>query len=392
MEMTREVRKLICSALMIAVVVPASIHRSYADEYGSIKSELVDFRIQEVVKGLQIPWALAFLPDGKALVSDRAAGHILLVDLDAGEVTPLAGGPDDVFIKDSAGMLDVVLHPDFTNNRWVYYSYTAGDALLSTTVVERARLVGNSLKDRERIFEALPWYHFSEIYTIFNHYGCRLAFHGDYLFVTMGDRWDLRHLSQSPGTHLGKVLRLHHDGRVPADNPFVGQQGALPEVWTLGNRNAQGLVVHPVSGDLWEHEHGPMGGDEVNVIEAGHNYGWPVITYGMEYSGEPIGDGLTEMEGMEQPIHKYVPSIGPSDMFFYTGSAFPEWRGNLFIGALALRHINRLVVEGREVVHEERMLEEQKWRIRFVKQGPDDLIYFGTDEGDIFRLLPIDGS
>ena len=383
--MTREARNVICSALMIALLVPASVHRSYADEHGTIKSEQVDFRIQRVTKGLQMPWAIAFLPDGKALVSDRAAGHIGLVDLNDGEVTPLAGGPNDVFIKNNAGMLDVVLHPDFTNNSWVYYSYTAGDDLLNTTVVERARLVGNSLKDRERIFEALPWYHNSIVY------GCRLAFHGDYLFVTMGDRMDVRHLSQSPGTHLGKVLRLHHDGRAPDDNPFAGQQGALPEVWSLGNRNAQGLVVHPVSGDIWEHEHGPMGGDEVNVIEAGRNYGWPVITYGKEYSGGPIGDGLTEMEGMEQPVHKYIPSIAPSDMFFYTGSAFPEWRGNLFIGALALRHINRLVVEGREVLHEERLLEEQKWRIRFVKQGPDDLIYFGTDEGDIFRLSPVDG-
>jgi len=253
-------------------------------------------------------------------------------------------------------------------------------------VVERARLSRIGFTDRERIFTALPWYHNSIVY------GCRLAFRDQYLFVTMGDRWDLRHLSQSPGTHLGKVLRLNHDGSVPRGNPFVHVRGALPEVWSLGIRNAQGLAVHPHTGDLWEHEHGPLGGDEVNVIEAGRNYGWPVIRYGKEYNGEPVGEGLTEKEGMEQPMHKYVPSIAPSDMLFYTGDAFPEWQGNLFIGALALKHLNRLVVEESKVVHEERLLEKQAWRVRFVEQGPDDFIYIGTDEGEILRLVPVEGT
>lgn len=356
-----------------------------AEDAETIQSEVAAFRLQQVAEGLQIPWAIAFLPDGNALVSERAAGRIVILDIESGSVTSLEGGPDDVFVKDNAGMLDVVLHPDFASNEWVYYCYTAGDARLNTTVVERARFSGGAMTAPERIFAALPWYHNSIVY------GCRLAFRDDFLFVTMGDRWDLRHLSQSPGSHLGKVLRLDHDGRAPADNPYVGIAGAMPEVWSLGNRNAQGLVVHPVTGDLWEHEHGPKGGDEVNVIDAGRNYGWPVISYGMEYSGEPVGEGLTEQEGMEQPVYKYVPSIAPSDMFFYTGAAFPEWRGNLFIGALALRHLNRLVIEGHEVQHEERLLEKQAWRVRFVEQGPDDFVYLGTDDGNIYRLVPADG-
>ena len=374
------------NALLMALLISFSFGRCYADESVTIESEAATFRIEQLAEGLQLPWSIAFLPDSNALVSERAAGRISLVDLESGEVVVPAGGPDDVFVKDNAGMLDVVLHPDFAENNWIYYCYTAGDAQLNTTVVERVRLTGNDFTNRERVFAALPWYHNSIVY------GCRLAFRDNFLFVTMGDRWDLRHLAQSPGTHLGKVLRLFDNGRAPPDNPYVGMPGALPEVWSLGNRNAQGLVVHPETGDLWEHEHGPKGGDEVNVIEAGHNYGWPVISYGKEYSGEPIGEGLTQKQGMEQPVHKYVPSIAPSDMFFYTGSAFPAWRGNLFIGALALTHLNRLVIQGREVLREERLLEKQGWRVRFVKQGPDDLIYLGTDDGNIFRLVPAGGT
>ena len=369
---------LTAAALLVAMVVCR-----HAGAQDIIRSEEEAFRLVEVLDGLQIPWAIAFLPGDQALIGERSAGRIRLADLASGTLTAPPGGPDDVFIKDNGGMLDVVLHPEFATNQWVYYCYTAGDSELSTTVVERARLTDGNFTGRERIFAALPWYHNSIVY------GCRLAFSGEFLFISMGERWDLRHLSQSPGTHLGKILRVHHDGSAPADNPFVDVPGALPEVWSLGNRNAQGLAVHPETGDLWENEHGPMGGDEVNVIEAGRNYGWPVITYGLEYSGDPVGEGLTEREGMEQPVYIYIPSIAPSGMMFYTGSAFPEWRGDLFIGALAMTHINRLVIDGREVVHEERLLADRGWRIRFVNQGPDGLIYFGTDLGNVFRLEPV---
>ena len=372
------------AALLAICIIATGITSALADVV--VDSEDATFRVEQVAAGLQVPWAMAFLPDGRALVSERSAGHISLVDIASGESTVLSGNPNDVFIKDNGGMLDIVLHPHFANNNWVYYCYTVGDARLNTTVVERARLTGTALSDRQRIFAALPWYHNSIVY------GCRLAFKEQYLFVTMGDRWDLRHLSQSAGTHLGKVMRLYHDGRPPEDNPFVGMPGALPEVWSLGNRNPQGLTVHPITGDVWEHEHGPLGGDEVNVIRRGRNYGWPVVTFGKEYSGETIGDGLTEQEGMEEPIHTYVPSIAPSGMLFYTGSAFPAWQGNLFIGALALTHLNRLVLVENKIVHDERLLQKQVWRIRFVEQGPDDLIYLGTDDGEILRLVPAEAA
>ncbi|MDH5309553.1 MAG: PQQ-dependent sugar dehydrogenase, partial [Gammaproteobacteria bacterium] len=222
---------------------------------GSKDARSVVFRIELVADGLQIPWAMAFLPDGRLLVSERAAGRLSRVDPTDGRIEPLQGGPEDVFVKDNAGMFDVVLHPHYAETGWIYYAYTAGDSALNTTVVERAQLAGLRLTDRERLFEARPWYHNSIVY------GCRLAFRDGYLFITMGDRWDLRHLSQSPGSHLGKIMRLHDDGRVPADNPFVDVPGAEPAVWALGVRNPQGLAVHPETGLLWEHEHGPLGGD-----------------------------------------------------------------------------------------------------------------------------------
>ena len=376
----------ICLSILTGVVLLCTISglpRAYGDV---LRSDELTFRLEHVATGLQVPWAISFLPDGRALVSERTAGQISILDIDTGESTPISNGPDDVFIKNNAGMLDVVSHPDVGDNNLIYYCYTAGTSTLNTMVVERARLSGTEFINRERIFTALPWYHNSIVY------GCRLAFRDEYLFVTMGDRWDLRHLSQSPGTHLGKVMRLYHDGTAPPDNPFAGVVGALPEVWSLGNRNGQGLTVHPQTGDLWEHEHGPLGGDEVNVIEGGRNYGWPVISYGKEYSGESIGDALTRKQGLEQPVHRYVPSIAPSDMLIYSGDAFPEWRGDLFIGALALTHLNRLELEGRKVVHEERLLGNQELRVRSVEQGPDDLIYIGTDAGDIYRLVPDDAA
>ena len=380
--MNDEPGKIARGAVTAMVLFPMLVTGQQVPPDGIIRSDAASFRLEEVADGLQVPWAIAFLPGNQALISERAAGRIRLVDLVNGAMEAPAGGPDDVFIKDNGGMLDVVLHPAFDDNGWVYYCYTAGDLQLSTTVVERVRLTEGHFADRERLFAAQPWYHNSIVY------GCRLAFSGEYLFITMGERWDLRHLAQSPGTHLGKILRVHHDGSAPADNPFAGIPGALPEVWALGSRNAQGLTVHPDTGELWSHEHGPLGGDEINVIEPGRNYGWPVITYGLEYSGEPVGEGLTEYEGMEQPLYTYIPSIAPSDMVFYTGSAFPQWQSNLFIGALAGTHINRLVIERRNVLHEERLLLDKGWRIPFVGQGPDGLIYFGTDMGTVFRLVP----
>jgi len=192
------------------------------------------------------------------------------------------------------------------------------------------------------------------------------------------------------GNHLGKILRVFEDGSIPPDNPFVNAKGALPEIWSYGHRNPQGLAINPATGELWEHEHGPKGGDEINVIRPALNYGWPVICYGIGYDDQPIGDGITEKEGMEQPLYYYVPSIAPSGMEFYTSETIPQWKGNLFIGAMALRHLNRLVIEGDKVIKEERLLVEKKWRIRCVRQGADGLLYLGVDEGGIVRIKPKD--
>lgn len=354
---------------------------------GPIESAAATFRVERVAEDLWIPWAMAFLPDGRAVVSERAAGRLTLLDVATGELTPLEGGPTDVFVQANAGMLDVRAHPQFANNGWIYYAYTAGVEPLNTTVVERARLDGGRLVDRERIFEALPWFHNDIVY------GCRLRFRDGYLYVTMGDRWDLRHLAQSVGSHLGKIMRLHDDGSVPDDNPFVDVPGAATEVWSYGHRNPQGLTVHPHTRELWSHEHGPRGGDEVNVVHKGRNHGWPIISYGTEYSGEPVDPGRkghTGMDDMVPPVHYWDPSIAPSGMTFYDGDAFPGWRGDLFIGALAGAHINRLVIDGHEVVAEERLLEDDLRRVRFVEQGPDDYLYFGVDDGEILRLVPAD--
>jgi len=210
-----------------------------------------------------------------------------------------------------------------------------------------------------------------------------------YLFIGMGEKTDLRDSAQTLSNHLGKILRIYEDGRVPDDNPFADTLNAKPEIWSYGHRNPNGLILNPSTGDLWEHEHGPKGGDEVNIIKPGLNYGWPVISYGVNYDDTPVGEGLSEKEGMEQPIYYYKPSIAPSGMQFYTSDVIPAWKGNLFIGAMVLKHLNRLVIENNKVVKEERLLTGKNWRVRSVKQGPDGYLYLGVDGGKILRIMPI---
>jgi glucose/arabinose dehydrogenase len=282
------------------------------------------------------------------------------------------------------GLLDVALHPDFAGNGLVYLSYAAQDVEGYGTEVVRGRLDGNVLRDTEVIFRAEPKSGGGR------HFGSRLVFHGDgRLFITLGDRGE-RNRAQDLGDHAGSVVRLADDGGVPADNPFAGRAGARGEIFSLGNRNVQGAALHPETGELWAHEHGPQGGDELNVIRAGINYGWPVITYGVEYGiGTAIGEG-TSKQGMAQPLHYWVPSIAPSGMAFYTADRFPAWRGNLFVGSLKFRQLVRLVLEGEQVVHEERMLDDVLGRIRDVRQGPDGLLYLLTDapDGVLARIEP----
>ncbi|GAB4354419.1 MAG: PQQ-dependent sugar dehydrogenase [Gammaproteobacteria bacterium] len=348
------------------------------------KSEQANFRVETVAEGLEHPWGMAFLPGGGMLVSERV-GRLRLITADGKlRKKPVRGIPK-VVARGQGGLLDVALHPDFTRNRWVYLSYSGRGREGVNTEVARARFDGIELSDLQIIFRARP-----KVSTGYNHFGSRLLFDRDgFLFVTLGDRYHLRDRAQSVEDHLGTIVRLHDDGRVPGDNPFVGRDGAMPEIYTYGHRNAQGIALRPGTNTVWMHEHGPRGGDEVNILKPGANYGWPAITYGIDYSGAIISD-KTEAPGMEQPVVYWVPSIAPSGMAFYDGDHFPQWKGDLFVGALAKRHLRRLELEGDRVVGQEQLLRDLDERIRDVRSGPDGYLYLLTDSsnGRILRLVP----
>ncbi len=341
------------------------------------------FTYEVLTDGLEHPWSLAFLPDGRMLVTERP-GRLRLISA-TGELHPEPiGGLPPIRQHGQGGLLDVVLHPDFKTNRLVYFSYAEADDQAVGTAVARGQLRGHRLEQVEVIFRLLPKSGTKK------HFGSRLVFDNDgYLFITLGERGD-RPRAQDLNDHAGSLIRLHDDGRVPTDNPFVKRSDARPEIFSYGHRNMQGAALHPLTGKVWIHEHGPQGGDELNIPQAGVNYGWPVITYGVNYvTGTRIGEG-THKEGMAQPIHYWTPSIAPSGMSFYTGERFPQWKGNLFIGSLKFRLLVRLELEGERVVREERLLEDELGRIRDVRQGPDGLLYLLTDDSDgwLVRLLP----
>jgi len=353
----------------------------------TIASEQASFRIEPVTDGLNRPWGLAFLPDGAYLVTERG-GQLRYIAPDGRlDPKPVTGLPP-IRQHGQGGLLDVVLHPDFANNRLVYLSYAEpGDGGYGTSVA-RGRLDGRRLEGVEVIFRMRPKTSGRR------HFGSRLVFDRDgFLFVTLGDRGD-RPRAQALDDHIGTVIRLHDDGRVPDDNPFLDQAGALPEIYSYGHRNVQGATLHPVTGALWTHEHGPQGGDEINLPKAGVNHGWPVITYGVNYfSGTSIGEG-TSKPGMAQPLYHWTPSIAPSGMAFYDGEAFPEWRGDLFVGSLKFRLLVRLEISDGQVVGEERLLADRLGRIRDVRLGPDGLLYLLTDAGNgqLVRLVPADAG
>ena len=351
------------------------------------KSEDASFVIDTVVSGLKVPWAMDWLPEGTAVITERGKpdNALSLLNTDKGEVTPLCNVPP-VHRKGDGGMLDVLVHPNYPTKSFIYFAYSTKKDSTSTLVVDRAKISDNCLVERERLFEVFPYFKSN------GHYGCRLVIQDGYLFITMGERYSAMDSAQTLTNHFGKVMRLHEDGRVPRDNPFVDTKGALPEIWSYGHRNPQGMALHPDTGALWLNEHGPQGGDEINIIRPKVNYGWPVITYGEEYGGGPIKDGIKRKDGLEQPFYYYTPSIAPSGMTFYNGEPFPSWQGNLFMGALALQHLNRIVLADNRVIHEERLLKDQKWRVRFVRQGPDGFLYIGVDHGMILRLRPAESS
>ena len=346
----------------------------------AIRSEEHAFRLVKVADGLERPWSLAFLPDGRMLVTEKAGRLRVVKD---GRVAGEVRGLPQVTVHGQGGLHDVVLHPQFEKNQLVYLAYAArGDDGVGTELA-RGRLAGERLEDVQVLFRQAPKGSSG------NHFGGRIVFdRAGFVYLTLGDRGEMPR-AQRPGDHAGSVIRLHDDGRVPKDNPFAGKPGWKPEKFTLGNRNIQGAALHPKTGELWAHEHGPQGGDEVNVIRAGRNYGWPVITYGVNYVvGTKIGEG-TRKEGMEQPLHYWVPSIAPSGMAFYTGDRFPKWQGDLFVGALRDQMLVRLRFDGETLVKEERLLKGTVGRIRDVRAGPDGLIYLlDESNGALLRLEP----
>ncbi|WP_244314207.1 PQQ-dependent sugar dehydrogenase [Pannonibacter tanglangensis] len=359
-------------AALMALAAPAR-----AD---TIASQQARFTLVDVARGLENPWGLAFLPDGRMLVTERP-GRLRLVSAEGELSAPLNGVPV-VYDTGQGGLLDVAVDPQFAENSTIYLSYAAPVSGGGTTAIARARLTQSGLSDVTVIFTA------KTRGSSGRHYGSRLAFGPDgLLYATIGDHGD-DDSAQDLGLHSGKVIRITRTGEPAPGNPFIGRSGALPEIFTYGNRNPQGLTVTP-EGGIWAHEHGPRGGDEINVLRAGANYGWPVITHGRAYSGLSIGEGK-EKPGMEQAIHLYVPSIAPSGMAFYSGSRFPAWQGDLFLGALAGTHLNRLEIEGGKVVGEERLLEDLGERIRDVRSGPDGHLYLLTDseEGRLIRIAP----
>lgn len=361
-----------------ALAQPAPPAKTFATQTGRVVVE------PAATGTLEHPWGMAFLPDRSILVTERPGRLRLIRD---GRISAPITGVPEVRARGQGGLLDVALDPDFVSNRTIYLSYAeprqGGNG---ATAVARAALndAGTALSDVRVIWRQEPAYSGN------NHWGSRLVFGRDKtLFITTGDRFNQRDKAQDLGETLGKVVRINRDGSIPRDNPFVGRDGARPEIWSYGHRNLQGATLHPQSGALWTTEHGARGGDEVNIPQAGRNYGWPVITYGIDYSGLKIGEG-TAKSGMEQPVYYWDPSIAPSGLIVYTGDAFPAWRGNLISGALAAGVLVRLTLSGDRVTGEERMLEDLGERVRDVEQGPDGFIYLLSDspDGRLWRVRP----
>lgn len=361
-------RNLLVCYLSLALLLPTAAFAEAA------------FRTETLLDGLEHPWAIAFLPDGDWLITERP-GHLRHVRNGRLREQPVSGVPE-VSVGGQGGLLDIVLHPDFDENQWVYLSWSQGrDDGRRTTAVGRGQWRDGGLHNFETLLEADAWSRKGQ------HFGGRLLFDDDgYLYLTVGDRGS-RDRAQNPHDHVGSVLRLTDTGKPAPGNPFAGKKRGADEVWTYGHRNPQGMALHPQTREIWTHEHGPRGGDEINVLRAGNNYGWPKATYGREYSGPKIGPETAP--GTEPPLKQWTPSIAPSGLTIYSGDAFPDWRNDLFVGALSHRHIARVRFDGTNKVEEEKLLNGEA-RMRDVRTGPDGLIYLLTDEGNgrLLRLRP----
>ena len=369
-------------ALFLVMIVFSAC--TQAEDVSVIRSEKEDFQIVTIADELSHPWSLAFLPGGDYLVSERG-GTLWRIAPD-GRKVEISGVPD-VYDRGQGGLLDIVPAPDFQTSGLLYFSYAAAneEGLANTEVAHaKLNLMKNRLTDVTVIFRANPKVSGS------NHWGSRLLFGPDgLLYITLGERFSYKKEAQNPRNHLGTIIRVHPDGRTPDSNPFADGRDGDPKVFTYGNRNVQGIALRPDTGQIWFHEHGPKGGDEVNILKAGANYGWPAVTYGVSYAGWKISDKTTAPD-MEDPVLHWTPSIAPSGMAFYAGDKFPAWQGNVFVGALAHTHLRRLELHDDTVVHQEVLLEDRGARIRDVRAGPDGFIYVLTDQsnGALLRLEP----
>ena len=368
--------------IIIFLVLVAGLSASYAFTLPKEKKNN-SFEVEVIAEGLEYPWGMVFLPNGDLLVTERE-GRLRRVSDGKLQDAAISGLPDNMYIEGQGGLLDVTIDPEFSENNLIYFSYAGNGEGGAGTEVAKARLNGDALEDLEVIFKVQPKTQGQ------NHYGSRLLFDNDgLLYITLGDRYAFMDEAQNTTNHLGSIVRIKTDGSFPLDNPFFNDLKAKPEIYAYGVRNAQGIALRPSDGVIWYHEHGPRGGDELNILKAGANYGWPKITYGIDYSGATISEE-THAPGMEQPVVFWDPSIAPSGMDFYTGDKFLEWKGDIFLGALAHRHLRRLKLEGDVVIEQEVLLKDRNERIRAVKTGPDGFLYVLTDsyEGTILRLQP----
>lgn len=351
----------------------------------TFKSSVGDLKVETVAKGLVHPWALAFLPDGRMLVTERP-GRMRIVAKD-GTLSPALANVLKVFAVSQGGLLDLALDRNFTQNRTIYFSYAEPFDGGGRTALARATLDSETPK----LDDVKVIYRQDGPASRGNHFGGRIAQAADgNIFLTNGEHFTGRDKAQTLDNDLGKIVRITPDGATPKDNPFVNRAGARPEIWSYGHRNPQGLTINPADGTLWEQEHGAMGGDEINVIAPGKNYGWPLVSYGVNYDGSPVGTGKQHMAGVEDPVWHWTPSIAPSGLTFYTGDLFPAWKGNLFSGALKFQLLSRLEIKDGKAVKEERLLQGLNERIRDVRQGPDGALYLLTDNnaGRILRVTP----
>jgi len=378
--MLKRMQVTLLTAGLLFCMLPASANQQFS-------TQLYNVNIEVVASGLSHPWSIAFLPNGDQLVTERD-GRLRLIQQGSLHPDAIAGVPQ-VAAVGQGGLLDVVLHPDFDNNAWVYLAYSDQTSQGLTTRVMRGRLQGHELLDQEILFEALPRSSGGR------HFGGRMVFDSQgYLYIAVGDRGEMERAQQGLD-HAGSIIRLHDDGRIPANNPFIGNDQIKDEIFTLGNRNPQGLTLHPSTGQVWSSEHGPRGGDEINLIQAGLNYGWPEVTHGINYSGTRITPH-SELEGMESPLLDWTPSIAPSGMVFYTGDEFPSWQGQILNGALRDRLISRVSVEeseeGYHLEEQERFLQGFGQRIRDIRQSPEGELWLLTDhaQGQVIRLKRVD--